>query len=48
VQPAVKRAILGLVVLDALLASAFVGSMGLLLAVLLIPGIILGRWIYST
>jgi hypothetical protein len=37
-----------LVVLDALLASAFVGSVGLLLAVLLIPGIILGRWLYST
>lgn len=48
VQTAVKRAILGLVVLDALLASAFVGSLGLLLAVLLIPGIILGRWLYST
>jgi 4-hydroxybenzoate polyprenyltransferase len=48
VQPAIKRAIMGLVVLDALLASAFVGSFGLLLAVLLIPGIILGRWLYST
>lgn len=48
VQPVIKRAILGLVVLDALLASAFVGSFGLLLAVLLIPGMILGRWLYST
>jgi 4-hydroxybenzoate polyprenyltransferase len=48
VQPVIKRAVLGLVVLDALLASAFVGSLGLLLAVLLIPGIILGRWLYST
>jgi 4-hydroxybenzoate polyprenyltransferase len=48
VQPAIKRAILGLVVLDALLASAFVGTMGLLLIVLLIPGMILGRWLYST
>lgn len=48
VQPVIKRAIMGLVVLDALLASAFVGSFGLLLAVLLIPGIILGRWMYST
>jgi len=48
VQPAVKRAILGLVVLDALLASAFVGSVGLLLAILLIPGMILGHWLYST
>ncbi len=48
VQPAVRRAILGLVILDALLASAFVGSFGLLLAILLIPGMILGRWLYST
>jgi 4-hydroxybenzoate polyprenyltransferase len=48
VQPAVRRAILGLVLLDALLASAFVGSFGLLLAILLIPGMILGRWLYST
>jgi 4-hydroxybenzoate polyprenyltransferase len=48
VQTAVKRAILGLVVLDALLASAFIGTLGLLLAFLLIPGIILGRWLYST
>ncbi|HZZ78291.1 MAG TPA: UbiA family prenyltransferase [Gemmataceae bacterium] len=48
VQPAIKRAVLGLVVLDALLASAFVGSFGLLLVILLIPGIILGRWLYST
>lgn len=48
VQPAVTRAIMGLVVLDALLASAFVGSLGLLLAVLLIPGIFLGKWLYST
>ena len=48
VQSAIKRAILGLVVLDALLASAFIGSFGLLLAVLLIPGMILGRWLYST
>lgn len=48
IQPAVKRAIFGLVVLDALLASAFVGSAGLLLAILLIPGMILGRWLYST
>jgi 4-hydroxybenzoate polyprenyltransferase len=48
VQPVITRAILGLVILDALLASAFVGTLGLLLAVLLIPGIILGRWLYST
>jgi len=48
VQPAVKRAILGLVLLDALLASSLVGTLGLFLAILLIPGIFLGRWIYST
>ena len=48
VQPVIKRAILGLVILDALLVSAFVGSFGLLLVILLIPGIILGRWLYST
>ena len=48
VQSAIRCAILGLVVLDALLASAFVGSLGLLLIVLLIPGMILGRRLYST
>ena len=48
VQRVIKRGILGLVVLDAILVSAFVGSFGLLLAILLIPGMILGRWIYST
>jgi 4-hydroxybenzoate polyprenyltransferase len=48
VQPVIKRAILGLVVLDALFASAFVGNVGLLLVVLLIPGLFLGRWLYST
>jgi 4-hydroxybenzoate polyprenyltransferase len=48
VQPAIKRAVLGLVLLDALLASALVGTLGLLLALLLLPGIYLGRWVYST
>src|SRR5207302_1510764 len=48
VQPAIKRAILGLVLLDALLASALVGTLGLLLALLLLPGLVLGRWVYST
>jgi 4-hydroxybenzoate polyprenyltransferase len=48
VQPAVKRAIMGLMVLDALLASSLVGPLGLLLAVLLVPGLYLGRWVYST
>lgn len=48
VQSAIVRAILGLILLDAIVASAFVGTAGLLLAVLLIPGMILGRWLYST
>jgi 4-hydroxybenzoate polyprenyltransferase len=48
VQPAVKRAILGLVLLDALLASSLVGTLGLFLAILLLPGVFLGRWLYST
>jgi 4-hydroxybenzoate polyprenyltransferase len=48
VQSAVKRALLGLVVFDALLASSLVGTVGLLLALLLLPGIYLGRWLYST
>lgn len=48
VQKAVKRSILGLVLLDALLASALVGSVGLLLALLLLPGLLVGRWVYST
>jgi 4-hydroxybenzoate polyprenyltransferase len=48
VQPAVKRSLLGLVLLDALLASSLVGSIGLALALLLVPGLLLGRWLYST
>jgi 4-hydroxybenzoate polyprenyltransferase len=48
VQPAVKIALVGLVVLDAVLASVFVGVAGLALLVLLVPVLYLGRWIYST
>jgi 4-hydroxybenzoate polyprenyltransferase len=48
VQPAVKRSIMGLVILDATLATGVVGSPGLLLLVLLLPTLYLGRWIYST
>jgi len=48
VQTAVKRAILGLVLLDAVLATAVVGLIGLLILVLLLPALYLGRWIYST
>jgi 4-hydroxybenzoate polyprenyltransferase len=48
VQLAVKRALLGLVVLDAVLATALSGATGLLILILLFPVLYLGRWIYST
>lgn len=48
VQAAVKRSIFGLVVLDAILASAFIGWPGLLIILLLLPAIALGKWVYST
>jgi len=48
VQAAVKRAILGLVVLDAILATSLAGLSGLVLLLLLVPAHFLGRWIYST
>ena len=48
VQPAIKRAVLGLVLFDAILASALVGVWGLLIAVLILPARLLGRWVYST
>jgi 4-hydroxybenzoate polyprenyltransferase len=48
VQAAVKRAIMGLVILDAVLATPFAGLWGLLLLLLLLPALYLGRWIYST
>jgi 4-hydroxybenzoate polyprenyltransferase len=48
VQTGVKRCILGLVGLDALLATAFVGTPGLLLLLLLPPALWLGKWVYST
>ena len=48
VQAAVKRCILGLVVLDAVLATAFVGLPGLLILLLLPPALLLGKWVYST
>jgi hypothetical protein len=48
VQPAIKRAVLGLILLDAILASALIGTAGLVLALLLLPGLFLGRWLYST
>jgi 4-hydroxybenzoate polyprenyltransferase len=48
VQAAVKQAILGLVILDAVLATALAGTIGLALVVLLVPALYLGRWVYST
>jgi 4-hydroxybenzoate polyprenyltransferase len=48
VQAAVKRAILGLILLDAILASSLAGTPGLLLVLLLPLSLYLGKWIYST
>jgi 4-hydroxybenzoate polyprenyltransferase len=48
IQIAVKSCIFGLVGLDSIFACAAVGLSGLLLLLLLIPSIILGRFIYST
>jgi len=48
VQAAVKRAILGLIVLDVALATALAGIVGLGIVMLLIPSLYLGRWLYST
>lgn len=48
VQSAVKQCILGLIVFDAILATAFVGWPGLLIVLLLLPARWLGQWVYST
>jgi 4-hydroxybenzoate polyprenyltransferase len=48
VQAAVKRCVLGLVMLDAVLATAFVGLPGLAILLLLPPALVLGKWVYST
>jgi len=48
VQIAVKRCTLGLVVFDAILATAYAGLGGLLIILLLPPALILGRRVYST
>lgn len=48
VQRAVKRCVLGLVALDAVLATMFVGVPGLLILLLLPPALWLGKWVYST
>jgi 4-hydroxybenzoate polyprenyltransferase len=50
VQAAVKRALLGLILLDAVLATAFAREAGLLLLLLLLPALYLNRrrWLYAT
>jgi 4-hydroxybenzoate polyprenyltransferase len=50
VQDAVKRSLLCLIVLDAILASAIAGTIGLSLLALLIPSLYLNRrrWLYAT
>jgi 4-hydroxybenzoate polyprenyltransferase len=48
VQAAVKRCVLGLVALDAVVATAFVGAPGLLILLLLPPALAVGKWVYST
>jgi 1,4-dihydroxy-2-naphthoate octaprenyltransferase len=50
VQAGVKRALFGLILFDAVLASAFAGSMGLMILLLLMPALYLNRkrWLYAT
>ncbi|HKB38941.1 MAG TPA: hypothetical protein VKD72_21035, partial [Gemmataceae bacterium] len=50
VQAAVKRCLLGLVVLDAVLATALAGATGLLILGLLVPALALNwqKWLYAT
>jgi 4-hydroxybenzoate polyprenyltransferase len=50
VQAAVKRSLMGLVVLDAVLATAVAGALGMAILVLLVPILFLGRWrwLYAT
>jgi len=48
IQQLIKFALMGIMVLDASLAYALVGPVGLLILLLLPPALLLGRWIYST
>lgn len=48
IQAVIKRSVLGLIVLDAGLATALVGPVGLTLLLLLVPAVVLGGWVYST
>jgi 4-hydroxybenzoate polyprenyltransferase len=50
VQAAVKRSLLGLIVLDAVLATALAGKDGLFILLLLVPALALNwqKWLYAT
>jgi hypothetical protein len=50
VQAAVKRSLLGLIVLDAVMATGVAGAVGLVILLLLIPIVLLNRqtWLYAT
>ena len=50
VQAAVKRSLMGLILLDTVLATALAGTAGLALLVLLAPSVYLNRrrWLYAT
>lgn len=50
VQAGVKRALLGLILLDTVLATATAGEVGLVLLILLVPALYLNRrrWLYAT
>ena len=50
VQSAVKRSLMGLILLDTVLATALAGAAGLVLLVLLAPSVYLNRkkWLYAT
>ena len=50
VQAAVKRSLMGLILLDAVLATALAGTVGLVVLVLLAPSVYLNRkkWLYAT
>jgi 4-hydroxybenzoate polyprenyltransferase len=50
VQAGVRRALLGLILLDTVLATARAGTVGLVLLVLLLPALYLNRrrWLYAT
>jgi len=50
VQAAVRRALVGLILLDTVLATGLAGTAGLSLLVLLLPSLYLNRkrWLYAT